>query len=679
MKKLLLMTVFTLPCSLSMAEEMIRTTTEVEDSLVKSITIEAPSDLKPVQVKVYPANDKQPLTQKVETAIDPGVDNKSNSKPCRTVKAIIEIQCPECDVCVPQVKAKEALPKCEPCPTVSVPKVEKKEQASKPVKKKVVSEKKKAPVKKKVSLKDRFKWKKPTSRPKIMAKPIFSDILPTVPPEEVKVIVKEEVVKEKVIIPVITEQAKVVSKKIPEKVKPRGDLESSLNKVLGGLDLKTRLEGLKEVKDFADYDESCHERIECMLEKFLQKRASKFRDGVLQGEECVTDIEVALYILGIVRNPSYPLNLSNLDLSNMMIKADTLEGVNFAGTSFAGSTIKGSNFKRANFKGTNFTNSFLFNVDMQKADLDEAIFGFSNLQGVDFSDSSLNGATFKRAKIIRSIFSRARGQNTLFVEAKIEDSIFDLSNLEGSDFTHSILLRDRFNGSNLSSSNFYQAQMEKVKFYDSIFKGMNAKDTDFQDTEGITMDMMLSSNTDGKTVIPSILNTSFNQIRVKEVSYWNCSEQECKVRLAEVKNYLPEFLDSSLRVLSGVHETAGNRAWALCNIKCVLYADGSRSDYAIGEVADFVKKRSPWPVRTERRALSDTPEIDVQAAIYVIGTRPAGAKSTPVDLSNTDLRGVDFHNLDMSGVDFTGSNLRGAMVGGSIGLPTDLSNTIVRE
>ena len=261
----------------------------------------------------------------------------------------------------------------------------------------------------------------------------------------------------------------------------------------------------------------------------------------------------------------------------------------------------------------------------------------------------------------------------------LEDSIFDLSNLEGSDFTHSILLRDRFNGSNLSSSNFYQAQMEKVKFYDSIFKGMNAKDTDFQDTEGITMDMMLSSNTDGKTVIPSILNTSFNQIRVKEVSYWNCSEQECKVRLAEVKNYLPEFLDSSLRVLSGVHETAGNRAWALCNIKCVLYADGSRSDYAIGEVADFVKKRSPWPVRTERRALSDTPEIDVQAAIYVIGTRPAGAKSTPVDLSNTDLRGVDFHNLDMSGVDFTGSNLRGAMVGGSIGLPTDLSNTIVRE
>ncbi|MBR7158864.1 MAG: pentapeptide repeat-containing protein [Alphaproteobacteria bacterium] len=714
MKKILLMTALTLPCGMAMAEEAVQTTAEVDGSPIKSVTIETPADLKPVQVKVYPSSAYQSVkvTEKVEAVAAPV--EETQEKPCRAVKAVIEIQCPECDFCTPPVATKIEVkvpepPKCEPCEQAAQVKAEPVKEAVKeePVKE-VVKEpepeqkakpkpapKKKAAAKKKkkVSLKKKFAWKKPTNRPKIMPKPSFAEpevvklIEPPAPIPEalepskapVEVEVQEEVIKEIPVIPVITEQAKTVTPITPAKVRPVGDLEVSLNKVLGGMDLQTRLEGLKEVKAFAEYDKECHERIECMLEKFLRKRAAKNADGVMQVQECGTDIEAALYVLGIVRNPSNPLNLSDLDFSNIMIKADTLEGANFANSSFTGSTIKGSVLKKADFTNADFVKTFFLNVDMQKSVLDKAVFASANLNNVDFTEATLNGVTFKRAKISNSVFAKASLADTLFVDAVIKDTSFALANLGGANFSRAILVKDRFNGANLTSADFYQAQIEKVKFYDAILKDANAKDTDFQDTEGMTVDMFLTALTDSNTVVPKMIDTTYNQVRVKEASYSTCSAKECQTRLKGFENYLPELLDNSLRVLSGAHETVGNRAWALCNIKCVLHADGSRSDFAVGEVADFVRKRAPWPPRNNRRAAATAPDIDVQAAIYVIGSRPKEAMSTTVDLTNTDLRGADFYGMDMSGVDWHGSNLRGALVTNSKGLPPDLSSTIVRK
>ncbi len=697
MKKILLMTALSLPSSMVLAQEMVQTTTEVDNSPIKSVTIEAPADLKPVQVKVFPADNYQSKTSEVSSQT-PSVP-ETPPKPCRTVKAIIEIQCPECDICIPSipvevVKKPEALPKCEPCAEQLLPKAEPKEAKPEikepeqvktaPAKKKVAAPEAKKKVKakstqkKKVSLQKKLAWKKPTTKPKIMAKPIFSEPAPLLA-EPVTVVVKEEIVKETIVMPVITEQAVSSVPQTPLKVKPEGNLEVSLAKVVGGMDLQTRLEGLREVKKFAEYDKECHERIECMLEKFLQLRAAKTTGNAISVQECGTDIEAALYVLGMVRNPANPLNLSNLDFSNIMIKADTLEGINFANSSFAGSTIKGTSFKKTNLTNADFIKSFLLNVDMQSSVLNNAVFGAATLQNVDFTGASLNGATFKLAKIKSSVFDKVSASDALFVDALIEESGFVLANLTGADFNHAILVKDSFKGANLTNTVFYQAQLEKVKFYDAVFKNLNGKDTDFQDTDGISIDMLLTALTDSNTVAPSMLSTSFNQVRVQEAGYWNCSKKECQVRLKDVKNYLPALLDNSLRVLSGAHETAGNRAWALCNIKCVLNEDASRSDYALGEVADFVKKRAPWPPRTNRRAAATAPDIDVQAAIYVIGSRPEGAMKTSVDLTNTDLRGADFYNMDMSGVDFKGSNLRGALVTNSKGLPPDLSSTIVRK
>jgi hypothetical protein len=81
-------------------------------------------------------------------------------------------------------------------------------------------------------------------------------------------------------------------------------------------------------------------------------------------------------------------------------------------------------------------------------------------------------------------------------------------------------------------------------------------------------------------------------------------------------------------------------------------------------LAAFVRESAPVKQELDRddSGRPAKPATDVQAALIVLGRRPAPAESVPIDLTATDLRGARLDGARLSGAVFDSSRLDGAVL-----------------
>ena len=119
----------------------------------------------------------------------------------------------------------------------------------------------------------------------------------------------------------------------------------------------------------------------------------------------------------------------------------TLVGVNVQKADLNNAVITRSNLQKAQFNkaalsGADFSESSCVDTDFSDADL----------QNANFTDTTISGARFNAAKLERANFTNAGGHGVLFVRANLTGAIFDGADLPGIDLTGANLTNASFKG-----------------------------------------------------------------------------------------------------------------------------------------------------------------------------------------------------------------------------------------
>lgn len=95
-----------------------------------------------------------------------------------------------------------------------------------------------------------------------------------------------------------------------------------------------------------------------------------------------------------------------------------------------------------------------------------------------------------------------------------------------------------------------------------------------------------------------------------------------------------------------------------------IMIDSSRDHPTIVEVlAAFIREHAPAPDGRRQPEQHRSPATDVQAAVTVLGRRPAGRRERGrVNLTRVDLRGANLTGADLTGADLSSANLTGAFL-----------------
>lgn len=124
----------------------------------------------------------------------------------------------------------------------------------------------------------------------------------------------------------------------------------------------------------------------------------------------------------------------------------------------------------------------------------------------------------------------------------------------------------------------------------------------------------------------------------------------------------------AVSMLASAHAT--ERTGGVFALEHLMRESPTDHDTVVQVLAGFVREQCPLPadrptIPDRERAPADRPyrcAIDVQAALTVLGRRPARDEHSPIDLSGCDLRGVDLVGARLDGARFIASWLDGAQL-----------------
>lgn len=364
-------------------------------------------------------------------------------------------------------------------------------------------------------------------------------------------------------------------------------------------------------------------------------------------------------------------DLIQADLTNADLRNAYLSNADLQGADFSGARIEGVNLGPATRFG--WTESQLHSTaSYVNGTLDRIDFGASDLSGWDLSGQSIADAVFFGATLARTNFNGSSVVRANFANPHLDDATFVNSDLSDAWFQHGTARRADFAGATLVGSSL------SGDVTDAIFRDANLTNArmgtatvtgaDFENA--IVAGASLRGGPNGGLTAAQLYSTASYRNRElqrlsvgDDASGWNFAQQD--------------LTEASFSYTNLAGATFANANLPRANLQYTRLSNADFSDANLTD-ADFYRSEAFENVNLSRANLTGASleQVDLSTANFTnaeieyakIPAIPHQSLYSTASYQRGQLRGVRIETYDSSTLDLSTQDLRGATLGGWLGL-----------
>jgi len=178
-------------------------------------------------------------------------------------------------------------------------------------------------------------------------------------------------------------------------------------------------------------------------------------------------------------------------------------------------TVLGLDLSGTDLHFVTTTGSYLAGFNFFGADLEQAVFAYSNFDKAILTLAVVRQATFERASFREADLDLVLAVDASFLSADLDQASFREGRCQGATFDRAILTEVSFNGAVLEGASFESATLTNAKFTGASLAGASFKDAvltqadfrgvDLRRVEALTGQQMAAAKVDQNTKLPEYL------------------------------------------------------------------------------------------------------------------------------------------------------------------------------